>query len=62
MKYTFELLVILVLSIGFAVLLPGFMLASKTIVFRSISELIITSIGAFALFSLVYFAYKKPKN
>jgi hypothetical protein len=62
MKYTVELLVILLLSIGFAVLLPGFMLGSKTIVFHSLSELIITSTGAFVLLSLAYFAFKKIRN
>lgn len=62
MKFALELLVILFLSIGLAVLIPGFMLASKTIVFRSISELIITSLGAFVLLSLAYFAFKKPRN
>ena len=62
MKYTVELLVILLLSIGLAVLLPGFMRDSKTIVISSLSEFIMTSVGAFVLLSLAYFAYKKAKN
>ena len=62
MKYAVELLVILVLSTGLALLLPGFMLGSKTIVFHNLSELIITSIGVFVLLSLAYFAFKKIRN
>jgi hypothetical protein len=62
MKYKAELLIILVVSIVFAVLLPGFMLDSKTIVLKSIPELIITSLGIFVLLTLAYFAFKKSKN
>lgn len=62
MKYKIDLIIILIISIGLAVLMPGFMLESKTIIFKGITEFSITSIMAFIALSLLYFSFKNKKN
>jgi hypothetical protein len=59
MKYKIELLVLLAISIGIALILPSFLAESKTIVVKSIFEFVVATLVIFTALILVFFCIQK---